>query len=207
MNIRYFAGVVAFAAMLMVGACSSDNDSITPGTPGNTEIPDNTGGPDGPDGPDNGDEGNGDSGNEGTPGLPDDGGNQTPDDGGGVDDPIDPETDVLTGTALKGVWSGSDGVIYYFYANGNLYTDDVGTYGAGTWILFETEQILKVGSDNNKVVYKEETPATITFEDGLILTELEETLPDESHFITVEDKEVVTSIGAMSSVTWVPEEV
>lgn len=207
MNIRYFISVVAFAAMLMVGACSSDSDDVTPGTPTGSEQPGN---PDdsgnqvpGDGSEDSGDDNENPGGTGGDPG--DDVPGDNPDDGAG--DSTDPEADVLTAKALKGVWSGSDGVVYYFYANGNLYTDNNGTYGAGTWTLFENNQTIKVGNDTNPIVYKEEAPSTITFDDGLVLTAMDEYLPDETRFITVENKEIVPSIGAMSSVTWVPEEI
>ncbi|MBE6333769.1 MAG: hypothetical protein E7071_02970 [Bacteroidales bacterium] len=220
MKLRYMLGAFALLVMFAVGACSSDSDDVTPGTPGNTEIPDNTGGPDGPD---NGDGGNDDGGNEGTPELPDDGnGDGTGDDGtgddgtgddgtgddGSGDDPIDPEADVLTAKDLKGVWSGSDNKVYYFYANGKLYVDDhSGTYGVATWTLFETNQTIKVGETTESLVYKVGEPSTITFKEGLVLTATDETLPDETRFIIEENKELINSIGGMSSVTWIPEEV
>lgn len=210
MKLRYMLGAFALLVMFAVGACSSDTDDVTPGTPGNTEIPDNTGGPDGPD---NDDGGNDDGGNEGTPGLPDDGnGDGTGDDGTGDDgfgdDPIDPEADILTAKDLKGVWSGSDNKVYYFYANGKLYVDDhSGTYGVATWTLFETNQTIKVGETTESLVYKVGEPSTITFKEGLVLTATDETLPDETRFIIEENKELINSIGGMSSVTWVPEEV
>lgn len=210
MKLRYMLGAFALLVMFAVGACSSDTDDVTPGTPGNTEIPDTPGGPDGPD---NGDGGNDDGGNEGTPGLPDDGNDDgTGDDGTGDDgfgdDPIDPEADVLTAKDLKGVWSGSDNKVYYFYANGKLYVDDhSGTYGVATWTLFETNQTIKVGETTESLVYKVGEPSTITFKEGLVFTATDETLPDETRFIIEENKELINSIGGMSSVTWVPEEV
>ncbi len=208
MKLRYLLGAFALFMIFAVGACSSDTDDVTPETPGNTEIPDNTGGPDGPDNGDNGDEGNDDGDNEGTPGLPDDGNDDGTGDDGFDDDLIDPEADVLTAKDLKGVWSGSDNKVYYFYANGKLYIDDhSGTYGVATWTFFETNQTIKVGETAEQLVYKKGEPSTITFKEGLVFTATDETLPDETRFIVEENKELINSIGGMSSVTWVPEEV
>ncbi len=232
MKLRYFLGAFALVMIIAFGACSSDNDDVNPDTPGDTELPGDTGNPD--DGG-NDDGGNGDGGNDdgtGDGGAGDggnddggagDGGN---DDGtggsgsgdgtgdgtgdGGNDDGFgegeEPQGDLLTAKVLKGVWNGSDSQVYYFYGSGNLYIESGDSYGVATWTIFETTRTLKIGDETITFVY-DESASTITLKNDLVLTLSEEYLPDETHFILVENKEIVTSIGGMSSVTWTPEEI
>lgn len=222
MKLRYLLGAFALVVMIAFGACSSDNDDVKPDTPGDTELPGDTGNPDdggtGDGGNDDGtgDDGTGDGGNDdgtGDDGTDDSGNDDGTGDGtgdGGNDDGSgegeEPQGDLLTAKALKGVWNGSDSQVYYFYGSGNLYIESGDAYGVATWTIFETTRTLKIGDETITFVY-DESASTITLENDLVLTLSEEYLPDETHFILVENKEIVTSIGGMSSVTWTPEEI
>ena len=112
---------------------------------------------------------------------------------------------LLTESKINGVWTGSDGAKYYFYTTYNAYIVNGTKIETGVWSFTQSTKTLTIGPSSSVVKYAE-NPETMTFEGGLVLTKTTESLPDESRYLS-ESKELTNSVGNMSSVTWVPEEV
>ena len=125
-----------------------------------------------------------------------------------VPEPTVPEPTIgtlLTESKINGVWTGSDGGKYYFYTTYNVYIENGDKVTAAVWSFTQSSKTLTIGAKSYQATYTE-NPETITLDETVVLTKTTESLPDESRY-QGENKEVTNTVGSMSSVTWVPEEV